>query len=114
QPDERCRVRGRAGARILPVPLPLSNQAGPAPAVLARPRDAGPAALEHAPLPGEVVVPALSEVDAGRPRAAWHIRLEPGARVSPARLPASTEADIHRASLEDQLGPRPPTRRWPP
>ena len=100
QADEGRRDLGGAGARILLVPDHLLHQARAAPAELARPRDAGPAALEHAPLPGEVVVPALSKVDAGRPRAAWHVRLEPGACVGPERLLGSAEADVHRASLE--------------
>src|SRR5262249_20857798 len=98
QADERGRDLGGAGARVLLVPDHLLHEAGAAPAVLARPRDTGPAALEHASLPGEIVVPERPEIGPDGGALARHVRLEPGARVGPEGLFGSAEADLHRAS----------------
>src|SRR5207249_6722938 len=52
EPDEERRDVGRARARVLLAPDQLLHQRRAAAAVRARPRDAGPAVVVHAPPPG--------------------------------------------------------------
>src|SRR5262249_4186796 len=77
------------------VPDDLLHEGGTAPAVLLRPRDARPAGVVHATLPGHVVVPPGGEVGALRPRNTWHVRLQPRARVGPERFLGVAESDLH-------------------
>src|SRR5213594_2122104 len=66
EPDEERRDVGRAGARIFLAPDELLHERRAAAAVRARPRDARPAAVVHAPLPGLVVRGAPAELGRAR------------------------------------------------
>src|SRR5216117_936445 len=97
EPDEERRDVGRAGARVLLAPDELLHERRAAAAVRARPRDAGPAAVVHAPLPGLVVRGARAELR--RARRARHVRLEPGARRGAKGRLGRAEAEVHGALL---------------
>src|SRR5207302_3481434 len=62
EPDKERRDIGRARARVLLAPDELLHERRAAAAVFARPRDAGPAAVVHAPLPGPIVRRACGEL----------------------------------------------------
>src|SRR5439155_12914631 len=93
EPDEERRDVRRAGARVLLAPDELLHEGRAAAAVRARPRDAGPAVVVHAPLPGPVVRRARAEL--GRARRARQVGLEPGARLGAEGLLGRAEAEVH-------------------
>ena len=97
QAHEERRDVGRAGARVLLAPDELLHERRAAAAVRARPRDAGPAAVIHAPLPGLIARGARGEL--GRARRARQVGLEPGARLGAEGLLGRAEAEVHDALL---------------
>src|SRR5206468_5889614 len=90
EPDEERRDVRRTGARVLLAPDELLHERRAAAAVLARPRDAGPARLVQPPLPGPVVRGAGAELR--RARRARHVGLEPGTRLGAEGLLGRAEA----------------------
>src|SRR5439155_22919790 len=92
EPDEERRDVGRAGARILLAPDELLHERRAAAAVRARPRDTGPAAVVHAPLPGLVARGARGEL--GRARRARQVGLEPRARLGAEGLLGPAEWEV--------------------
>src|SRR5438034_5526290 len=97
QAAEERRDVGRAGARVLLAPDELLHERRAAAAVRPRPRDARPAAVVHAPLPGLVVRGARAELR--RARRARHVRLEPGACLGAEGFLGRAEAEVHGALL---------------
>src|SRR5262249_28672186 len=87
-----------AGPRILLVPDQLLHRGGAAPAELPRPRDAGPARVVHAPLPGHVPLAAGAQVGALRPAGARDVGREPVARLGAERLLFRAESDLHASA----------------
>ena len=113
QSDEKGRGFVRPGAGELLVPDELFHQAGAAPAEFLRPRDAGPAAVVHSPLPGEVVLAALTQV-VFRRRVLGLVGLKPGAGLLAKGFLLGGEFDVHygerfrRREVERQGA----ARRW--
>src|SRR5262245_34665146 len=98
QADEPSGDLGGADAGVLLVPDELLHEGGAAAAELLRPRDASPAGVVHAALPGHVVLAAGTEVGDLRPRVARDVGLQPGTSLGTEGLFGVAESDLDRLS----------------
>src|SRR5262245_15459706 len=106
QADEAGVHVRRAHLRVLLVPDELLHERRAAPAELARPIDTGPARVEHAALPGHVVLAPPADVGDLGTLLVWNVRFEPPACGGTERFLGSAESELHTRSQYDETRPR--------